>query len=319
MRSGRCLILTLALAGPAAARDIYVDNVAGDDRAAGNQVQGRADMTGPVQTIAKALRLAGRGDRIILAKTDQPYRESISLVGNRHSGYSFQALVIAGNGAVLDGTAPVPADAWQHHQGAVFRFRPPQASYQQLFVNDRPGVRVIADSLAQHPPKLEPLEWCLHGGYLYFCVQPQKLPEDYRLSYAHRPVGITLCQVEEVAIQDLVVQGFQLDGIAAANGARKVRLARVTCQSNGRSGISVGGASQVEIDACLVGGNGMSQLLTLPWSRAHVRESKLLTNPAPAWVDQGGIVYVDGERVQGGLERIPPAAEGKAAPADGKK
>ena len=45
----------------------------------------QGDTTGPVRTIAKALRLAQAGDRIELAKSEQPYRECVSLVGTRHS------------------------------------------------------------------------------------------------------------------------------------------------------------------------------------------------------------------------------------------
>src|SRR5690349_19122935 len=68
------------------ARDIYVDNVAGDDRNVGAQPVGGAVDTGPVRTIGRALWIAHAGDRIVLAKNADPYREMVCLIGPRNSG-----------------------------------------------------------------------------------------------------------------------------------------------------------------------------------------------------------------------------------------
>ena len=57
------------------------------------------------------------------------------------------------------------------------------------------------------------------GGQIYFCVEQTKLPGDYRLSYARQQTGITLFHVDYVLITDLIVQGFQLDGINLFNSA----------------------------------------------------------------------------------------------------
>jgi hypothetical protein len=306
------LILCLLLAAAAAARDIYVSNIAGDDRFTGQSPEGRDDGSGPVHSIGRALRLAAPGDRIVLAKTDVPYRESISLVGSRHSGYPNAALTIEGHGAVLDGSAPVSPEAWKHFAGAIFRFEPPQKGFQQLFLDGKPAQRVPVSHLSDSPPKLDPLQWALQGGYIYFCVEPTKLPADYAISVAQRATGITLYHVERVAISDLVVQGFQIDGINAFNTARNVYLAGVTARGNGRSGVTVGGASVVEIDACLLGNNGQAQLLTLPQSEVFVHNSRLLGNTAPGWVDQGGKVFSGGDRLEGGRDELLPTDEEEA-------
>ena len=308
MRVFTCFLVSLLLVtAPAAGRDIHVDNLSGDDSSTGHYLQNLRDRSGPVRTIAKALRLARGGDRIVLAKTEQPYRESISLVGSRHSGFLDQPFVIEGSGAILDGSAPVPPEAWEHYLGAVFRFRPRRTGHQQLFIDDRPVVRVAADPLAKEPPKLEPLEWCLYGGQVFFCVEPGKLPRDYSLTCAYRQTGITLFHVRGVAIANLTVQGFQIDGISAYNSAREVHIEGVTSRGNGRSGITVGGASQVEIDACVVGNNGRAQLLTLPHGKTSVLGSQLFSNTAPAWVDRGGRVLINGKSVEGGIyEDVTP-------------
>ena len=303
MRYFGCLFVGLVLSAAAAmGRDIHVSNTAGDDSFTGHYPQRSHERTGPVKTIAKALRLAQMGDRIVLADTGQPYRESVSLVGRRHSGYPNRPFTIEGNGAILDGSAPVPPDAWQHYRDAVFRFRPPRMAHQQLFIDDRPAIRVPVTGETARPPKLQPLEWCLHGGFIYFRVEAAKLPRYYNLTYAHLQTGITLFHVDRVGIVNLTVQGFQLDGISACNSAREVYLGGVTCRGNARSGVTTGGASRVEIDVSVIGNNGRAQLLTLPYSETSIRGSDVFSNTAAAWVDRGGRVWVDGRLVEGGID-----------------
>ena len=121
-----------------------------------------------------------------------------------------------------------------------------------------------------------------------------------------------------MTIRDLTIQGFQLDGLSAFNSAREVRLERLTCRGNGRTGVTVGGASIVAIDDSLVGNNGEAQLLTLPISEAHLHNTQLLGNTAPGWVDQGGKVFFEGQPIQGGREEcLPdkPASAGTTPPA----
>jgi hypothetical protein len=305
----------------ASARDIFVNNRSGDDRFTGHQRTTTPDGIGPVRTIEKALRLAQQGDRIQVENTGEPYRESLSLMGSRHSGYLLEPFVLAGNGAVLDGSAPIPANAWENYRGdkttegtktselwkPVFRFQPPRVQYQQLFLSGRPASRVPVRTADDEPPKLDSLQWCLHRGYIYFAVERQKLPGDYPLSYATKPAGISLLAVQNVVIQDFVIQGFHLDAINALESCRMVRVLRVTCRGNGRSGVSVGGASLVELDQCLVGDNGFAQLLTHPWSETHLQNSELVSNTAPAWVDHGGKVFRDGKEIRGGLDDFRPA------------
>ncbi len=293
----------------AAARDIYVNNLTGDDRYSGSQSVATPAVNGPVRTIARALQLARGGDRIILAANSEPYRESIAITGLRLSGTQRRPLVIEGNGAVLDGSLPVPPEAWEHYRHAIFRFRPTRKAYQQLFLDGKPPVRVPAPLPGRILEELDALQWCLHEGWLYFCVEEDKLPADYNLSCAVLQTGITLYQVQNVAIIDLTVQGFQQDGISVFNSATGVYLGGITARGNGRSGITVGGASSALIEECLVGNNGKAQLLTLPHSQTQVNKTWLLGNTAPGWVDQGGRVYFDGKQVHGGCEQLePPSA-----------
>jgi hypothetical protein len=298
------LALLLGLTSAAVGREIYVNNTTGEDRFDGSSPQALDGPVGPLKTLALAAKIARAGDKIVLAKTDQPYRESITLWGSHNSGDASLPFYIEGNGAVLDGSSVIAASDWEPYRKAIFRFRPPKLGFQQLFLNDRPAVRVHAPKQGADLPELEPLQWCLRDGVIYFCVEPTKLPENYALSYAAMPVGITLLHVERVVIADLTIQGFQLDGINAANSAFDVRLAGLVLRGNGRSGLAVGGASEVALVAALVGNNSQAQLLTLPYSHTFVMNSNLLSNSAPAWVDQGGQTTIDGKSVSGGQEEI---------------
>src|SRR3954469_18577726 len=108
----KCAVLVFAVAWamPAAARDIYVNNVTGDDIFDGTAPQSVDPQEGPFKTLRRALKAVNAGDRIILAKNAEPYRESVSLVGSCHSGSSSFPFIIEGQGAVFDGTKPVNPD-----------------------------------------------------------------------------------------------------------------------------------------------------------------------------------------------------------------
>jgi hypothetical protein len=288
-------------------REIYVDNVAGNDGFTGTQRRNVGDVTGPVRSIAKALRMAQPGDHLVLAAHEEPYRESITLIGARHSGSPQFPTVIQGEGATLDGSRPVPPKAWVFVRDNVFRYRPPaMGAHQQFFLDGKPAVRVTSGRLGAAVPKLAPRQWCLHEGEIYFAVEPDKLPADYALTCSSLVAGILLHDVEHVGIVDLTVTGYQLDGIQATSGARSVYLSAVTCRGNGRSGVSVGGAAQLELRSCTLSGNGFAQLLTMPYSDTHIFQSRLAKDTAPGWVEQGGTVYLGVKRATGGREQILP-------------
>ncbi len=282
MRIYASLLIVLASATTAAARDWYVDNVAGDDMKSGATAGTTGIVDGPVRTIAKALRHADRMDRIILANTGEPYRESISLVG-RHSGTADHPFTIVGNGAILDGQLPVPDEAWEFHRDDVFTFQPRRLSAaQQLFFEGRPLVRGPGPTADSRLPQLGEKEWRYYGERIQFRPEKNRLPQSYGLTYAAAPVGITLYQVINVRIEDVIVQGYQLDGINAHDSAFGVRLVGITARGNGRSGISIGGASQATLEGCLVGDNGLAQVRTEGWSHTQIINCTLLEKTAPA-------------------------------------
>jgi hypothetical protein len=278
------------LAAPAVGRDVYVDNQAGDDRSDGSSPQPTFAGRGPARTIAKGLRIAQAGDRVVLAATSEPYRESVSLTASRHSGSPVGPFVVEGNGAVLEGLAAVPRDAWRPMGGDVFAFEPSRLGYQQLFVDGRPAVRRPTTPSDVRPPGLAAREWCLSGGKILFAVEPGRLPVDHELACSFFASGITLYHVRGVVIRNLVIQGFQVDGVAASDGVRDARLENVTARANGRSGVSVAGASMIELADCLLEGNGDSQLRSEDFGQTYLRASRLIGDTAPAVAAFGGRV-----------------------------
>jgi hypothetical protein len=227
----------------------------------------------------------------------------VTIFGGRNGAGPLGPFTIEGNGASLNGSLAVPPKAWENYRGDVFRFEPEHAAFGQLFIEGRPAKRRYL-ARAGAIPSLNPLEWCLADGKIYFCVESDKLPDEYPLTYAAMTVGITLYQVQGVVIRDLVVEGFQLDGVNAHDRATDCVLEGVIARGNGRAGVAIGGASQVALISCLVGDNGSAQVLTDGPSKTLLQSCRLLDNTAPGLVRRGGQVLVDD-----GPEGQAPAGE----------
>jgi hypothetical protein len=292
-----CVVaLELPSPGRASAGTVYVDNVTGDDLHDGAEPQS-AGGSGPVRTLRKALSVCKSGDRILLANTGEPYRESISLSTADHCGNAISPFVIDGQGATLEGAELVPGDAWEHERGAVFRYRPPRSTYQQLFLDGKPAVERKLSPDEARLPQLKPLEWYRRGAYLYFCVEPDKLPRNYNLAYSARQTGITVYHVHHVVITNLVVQSFRLDGINLNDGVENCEVSDITSRGNGRSGLTVSGSSKARLTGCLLGDNGEEQLLVEGVSSTVVEDCELIANTAPAITNRGAkLVVREGER-----------------------
>ncbi|EAQ82775.1 hypothetical protein [Blastopirellula marina] len=307
-----CLtILGIALlASVAAARDIYVDNIRGDDHHIGTMPELGVNADGPVRSIAKALRVARKGDHIVLKNTGVAYRESITFQAAHHSGFPGSPFVLEGNGATLDGAALVPVDAWEVVGDDLYRFSPWRKAFNILFMDDKPlekaAIRTKEDLAA-----MQPLEWALFDDHIYFKSEKNLGLGGYRLTYTGLTVGITLYDVRYLEIRDLIVQGFQLDGINAHDNAFEVGLKRITARGNGRSGVSIGGASRVDVTGALLGNNGVAQLRSEGYCQVSIKQSDLLDNTAPSIQREGGKVEVDGKPYQ-----PQPAAEVQQASAE---
>ncbi len=283
-------VLILCAASPLAARDIFVNNVLG-----GPQYDGLSptpgQVSGPVRTINHALRIVQKGDRIVLAATDQPYYEPIALQTERHCGGALGPFAIDGGGAILDGSRPIPAEYWRHYLGPIYKLPlRKRGPYQMLFLDGKPLPRV--DFNPDDATELPPMHWGYYEGSIYLRIEKNTLPEDYNLSLAWHEVGITLYHVHDVIISDLTIQGFLLDGVNVNDKVDRCLLGGLTARGNGRSGIAVAGASRAILEECLLGDNGAAQLWVEGEANVDVIDSELLPGRAPRLVKQGGRVNI---------------------------
>lgn len=325
------LILIFSVSGPAVGREIYVDNMRGNDAFLGF-TQRAGSENGPVRTISRAVALASRGDTIILANNPEPYRESVLISGERASGISGFPLRIEGNGATLDGSAEVPPNYWQPlgRQG-IFFYRPKFTAYQNLFYRGKPVRRLDASGVEslEELTALDwsPMTWTLYRGHVYFkpkdagmiAASERYLPYDgsetakkraYAVAAPALRHGISLFHVHNLVIRDLIVQGFQEDGIVASDAANQIQLENVTCRGNARCGIAVGTGCSVWLKDCVLGNNQTAQLLAEEAALVSIFTSELISYPAPGLVDRGGTVFRDKKRVEGGIdEKIESGGE----------
>jgi hypothetical protein len=287
----------LLLPAVAHARTWYVNNVVGSDELTGTTVDFDED-NGPFKTIAMALHVAGPGDRIELAATDAPYRELVRLSGPRHQGLSDRPFVINGNGATLDGTVVAEFGGWQPVGQSVFALRPRRLTFQQLFAVGKPLKRVDLDSPSQLESLLPPAQWAMFDGRMWLKVEPGKLPEDYELRHCGLQTGISLYGVRNVRIENLVIQGFHTDGINAADRVRDCVIAGVECRANGRSGLSVAGASRVDVLDSYFYDNGRVQVRSEGFAKVALDRCEVLDESAPKFSLEGGQLTVDGQTPQ---------------------
>lgn len=291
MRSVLLIALIWLQAEICFAANIYVDNLTGDDRRNGLEPVSVGVGNGPVRTIAKAMRLASKGDRVLLVNNPgRPYRESIAISGGYHSGFATFPFELIGNGATLDGSFSLVDAEWEFVSGDIFRVRPPRGAHQRLFIDDQ--LVEFVPPAGDARPALKPLQWTLLAGQIYFCCEKDKLPRYYNISCCGLQTGITIYQVDHVVISDLIVRGFQLDGVNAADNARRTTLLGVTSQDNGRSGFTVAGASRVTLDQCTGIGNGNSQLRAEGYSQTRIHNCELDETSAPSLLRDGGRVFL---------------------------
>lgn len=267
----------------------HVNNQIGQDTNDGQTKDAGPQGVGPFRTIQHALNVATTADTIVIANTGLPYKECLSLGGPDNSGFPGAPFRIVGNGAILSGTILTPPRDWENVDVDVFRFRPENGAFQQLYLSQRPAsyVDVDGDDYSNMPAR----SWTLKNGKIYFKTDPGMLPDAYALSHSLRQTGITLYAVNYVAIENLKVQGFYLDGVSAPDNVKNSQLVGVTSRGNGRCGVRVGGACQLSLNSCLLGDNHHTQLRTESVAKVELAGCSLLENSHGPVVERlGGVI-----------------------------
>ncbi|MDA0832714.1 MAG: hypothetical protein O2955_07415 [Planctomycetota bacterium] len=259
------------------ARDIFVDNLSGNDRLTGISNDFNDFVGGPVKSIRRALILARAGDVIILKNNNTPYYEPVILNGVRHNGLATAPLIIQGNGATISGFSSLPSNAWFPVGYDLWKVTPAKKGWYQLVHNDKavPEIRVPAG--VGELPEIPPGHWCAWKGAVYYRANPQEDVQTESFGLSREDMGISLHRVRNVRIENLVVQHFRIDGINAHDGCRNVELVNVVSQENGRAGLVAAGTSDLVFANGKLLGNRDYSLLVTERAAAIVNESELST------------------------------------------
>ncbi len=253
--------LLTVLSSPAEARIIYVDNLNGSDSYDGTALDIETKLTGPLQTIRRALKVAVRGDTITLRNTGEPYAEVLNLVGANHSGYETEPFTIYGNGATLSGVASLPSEGWQRQTDGLWRLSLTRKGSYRFFHDGQPIAEQVFAKRDWSPAELPLDHWTSHRGAVLFRFNDRRTPITESWSYAAAELGISLVDVRNVRIVDLQIVGFRVDGLNADNNCRNIVLDNVTLHHNGRAGLAVGGTSQVSVVNSRIADNGRHSVL----------------------------------------------------------
>jgi hypothetical protein len=263
----------------AQAKIYYVDNRLGSNLYDGEAAEPGGGNLGPTRSIGKAIELAGRGDTIIVKNTGTPYFESLSLAGKRLSGVPGLPFTLIGNGAIIDGSRPVPNNAWKIVGGDVWKISPWRKGHYQLLLKDKPVAEVRPVKGAKERPQLAVGQWTAWKGEMYYRSAPLTSPLEKPFRFAYHAVGLTLYNTRDVQVLDFTFQGFRLDGVNAHDLCERIVLEKVRTISNGRSGVAIAGTSAVVIRNCTVEGNRLHSALISERAGVKFEDSKLSQPP----------------------------------------
>ncbi len=267
------------LAATASASTIYVDSRIGDDRFDGLSMTQSGEFSGPVRTIRRAVTLIEPGDTIELINNGTPYEGAVLLQGPKMSGVPGFPLQIIGNGAVISGAQPIPPRAWKYISENLWRITPRRKGWYQLILEDKALPEVKVPPEATELPAMEPGSWCAWRGRIYYRSEPFLPPRELELLLATEQTGFSLWNIENVLIRDLTIRHFQQDGINLHDCCRNIRLENVTLVENGRTGLTVGGTSAVDIEKLMIQRNREHSLLIEELGRVDDHGSEFDVEP----------------------------------------
>ena len=169
------LALLAVQAACAAGRVLWVDNVRGNDGAAG-------DAAHPYRTFARALAVLDGGDELHLVANTEPYCEQLRLTA-RHSGSADAPTRVFGHGATIDGRHAVPLSGWQEEGDGVYSCPLDNNAWSMNEMGHWCGTFPIVWFDGRAGRNAEARASLVENGY-FLCLKP-KTPD-------HKPIIVTL-------------------------------------------------------------------------------------------------------------------------------
>lgn len=260
------LVLLFVVAPMSAARDLYVNQITGDERNDGLAAVPGATGVGPVKTIHRAVRSAQPGDTVHLAALDEPYHESP--VFHDRICPADKPITLDGHGATITGAERMDLATWE--QVAPGRFRKIGLMRMDSAILGRWFFRI--DGRMQHmgrtskgpsaklkqPVELQPGEWTFVEAEdaFYLQLDPAKKPSDYVVEAPVRSAGVQISgRNENIVIRNLNTQHVYNDGFNIHGYCRGVLLENVSAVECGDDGISAHDDCRIKVDGFTSIGN----------------------------------------------------------------
>lgn len=273
------LLLAALSLSKAGAGTIYVDNRTGSDLFDGKAARPLDANAGPLFSLRGALSRAKPGDTIELTDNGIPYYGGATLSGTRHSALGHVRFVIEGNGAVIDGTAPVPPRAWREVENRLWKITPWRKGHYQLVIDDAPVPEHVSASAVPDIQEIPEGHWSVWRGSIYYRGAVGEDPRERSFRFARHQVGFTLYGIRGVTIRNLTVRFFRLDGFSAPYDCHDVVLENVRSIDNGRAGLAVAGDSHLVVQNSEMTGNREHQVLITGLASVEIVDSNLSEPP----------------------------------------
>ncbi len=279
----------------------YVNNESGDDQAPGLSADNA------VRTLARAVSLLKPGDKLHLAVTGQPYRETLRF-GDDFGGIPGKPVIIEGHGATLTGSDPLRLGGWEQagtpglYKSA--RFITELEEFDEASKLMR--VYFIFDGVVQHmgrsskgakphfkaPAALQPGEWTYVEAEKSFYLKVSGTLAEAKIEAPYRRNGLTVrapkVAMTHVVIKDLIVCHVLNDGYNLHGMTQEVLLQNIAAYECGDDGISPHETCEVTLDGFWSVGNstgmGNGNLSVTKASNVHLEGNlahQFMTGHAP--------------------------------------
>lgn len=220
--------ILLALAATLSAKTVFVNNQTGADNNDG------LSREKPLATLAKAAPLLAPGDVLDIAP-GKTYHESLVMSVN---GTPSQPIVIEGNGAVLSGLEPVPAQGWQDLGNGLFlnpNKRYSGALRPRVF-NERSEMISISE---KNPAKLKPGQALWNEKGIYMLTADGQSPANLPLFGFFKESGVIFTGQSYITVNNLTCENFANDGFNVHGYCRGLIFRNITARWNGDDGFSI--------------------------------------------------------------------------------
>jgi hypothetical protein len=269
------LTVTLLILSTADAKTLYVNNRLGSDGFDGSLEAAVSGHAGPLKTIGRALKLATISDLIVVVKTEEPYYETLTIMGRDNSGTRTYPFRIVSQGAIISGAQRMAETGWKKVGQDLWKVVPYRKGSYQL-IRAGKALKELRRAKGERwykVPKLAENQWCHLRGAIYYHAEQFADPGDDDFAIAQATTGATFLKVEHVVVRGLIFQHFRVDGVHLHNQAENIVLDNVGIYENGRAGVVVSGTSTLRLKESSVQGNRDHSVLLQGVGAMVVQES----------------------------------------------